>query len=161
VPNKVQNQNYIFHGEKNRKKNPLKNELKISIFYTCSLKEVIMAQKKETKAKTTAKPAAKARVVKETAPKAKKTSSKGKTREIEFKAFSPASGSVAVAGDFNSWKPFALKKGKNGNWSGNMKLSEGIYQYKLVFDGQYWETDSANPERVSDGHGGENSVVRV
>jgi 1,4-alpha-glucan branching enzyme len=143
----------------------LKNELKISIFYTCSLKEVIMAQKKETKtrtvAKSAAKPAAKARVVKEAAPKAKKASPKGKAREIEFKAFSPASGSVGVAGDFNGWKLFALKKGKNGNWSGKMKLNEGIYQYKIVFDGQYWETDSANPERVSDGHGGENSVIRV
>ncbi len=30
------------------------------------------------------------------------------------------------------------------------KLAAGVYQYKLVFDGQYWETDNANPERISD-----------
>jgi 1,4-alpha-glucan branching enzyme len=120
-----------------------------------------MAQKKETKpvkapAKTVVKkaPAAKA------APS--KTASKGKAaKEVGFKAYSPASGSVAIAGDFSGWKPVALKKDKNGSWSGKIKLATGVYQYKLVFDGQYWETDNANPERISDGHGGENSIVRV
>jgi len=120
-----------------------------------------MAQKKETKAvKAPAKTAAKK------APAAKsavaKTASKSKsTHEVEFKAYSPASGSVAVAGDFNGWKPVALKKGKNGNWSGKIKLASGIHQYKLVYDGQFWQTDNTNQERISDGHGGENSVIRV
>jgi len=114
-----------------------------------------MAQKKETKA---VKAPAKAVVKKVAAPKA---APKSKTQEFEFKAYSPASGSVAVAGDFNGWKPVPLKKGKNGNWSGKIKLPLGIHQYKLVFDGQYWQIDNANPERISDGHGGENSVIRV
>jgi len=113
-----------------------------------------MAQKKETKAvKAPAKtkaPAAKSATAKTTLKK-----------EYEFKAYSPASGSVAVAVDSNGWKPVPLKKGKNGNWSGKIKLASGAHQYKLVFDGQYWQTDNANPERISDGHGGENSVVRV
>jgi 1,4-alpha-glucan branching enzyme len=120
-----------------------------------------MAQKKEVKSvKAPAKTATKkAPAAKSAAPKA---ASKSKAaQEFEFKAYSPASGSVAVAGDFNGWKPIALKKGKNGNWSGKIKLASGIHQYKLVFDGQYWQTDNANPERISDGHGGENSVVRV
>jgi 1,4-alpha-glucan branching enzyme len=115
-----------------------------------------MALKKETKpAKTAAKAAPKA------AKTVKETAKKGKTAEVEFKAYSPASGSVAVAGDFNSWKPHALKKGKNGNWSVKIKLPSGVHQYKLVFDGQYWQMDNANPERISDGQGGENSIVRV
>jgi len=120
-----------------------------------------MAQKKEAKsvkapAKTAAKKAPAAK------PAASKTASKSKaTQEVEFKAYSPASGSVAVAGDFNGWKPVALKKGKNGNWSGKIKLVSGIHQYKLVYDGQFWQTDNANQERISDGHGGENSVIRV
>ena len=119
-----------------------------------------MAQKKETKA---VKAPAKTAVKKASAPKsaAPKAAAKSKTQEVEFKAYSPASGSVAVAGDFNGWKPVPLKKGKNGNWSGKIKLPSGIHQYKLVFDGQYWQTDNANPERISDGHGGENSVIRV
>ncbi len=121
-----------------------------------------MAQKKETKAvkapaKTATKkaPAAKSATPK-TAPK-----SKAATKEVEFKAYSPLSGSVAVAIDSTGWKPVALKKGKNGNWSGKVKLASGVHQYKLVFDGQFWQTDNANPERISDGHGGENSVIRV
>ena len=117
-----------------------------------------MAVKKETKAKVAAKPV---KAVKETAPKAKKTAPKGKTSEFEFKVFAPNSNSVAVAGDFNGWKPFALKKDKSGNWSGKVELSAGVHQYKLVFNGQYWETDKSNPERVPDGHGGENSKLRV
>jgi len=124
-----------------------------------------MALKKETKPKAAAKAV---KTVKEVAPKAKAVASKakqaapkGKTSEVEFKVFAPASDSVAVAGDFNSWKPFALKKDKSGNWNGKIKLNGGIYQYKLVFNGQYWETDNSNPERVSDGHGGENSIKRV
>jgi len=117
-----------------------------------------MAQKKETKlVKAPAKTAA-PKAVKTAAPKA---APKGKTQDYEFKAFAPDSGSVAVAGDFNGWKPVALKKGKNGNWSGKVKLAPGIHQYKFVFDGQYWEIDKANNERFSDGHGGENSVVRI
>jgi 1,4-alpha-glucan branching enzyme len=115
-----------------------------------------MAQKKETKA---VKAPAKTVVKKVAAPKAAPKSKA--TQEVEFKAYSPASGSVAVAGDFNGWKPVALKKGKNGNWSGKIKLVSGIHQYKLVYDGQFWQTDNANPERISDGHGGENSVIRV
>ncbi|MCL2260525.1 MAG: isoamylase early set domain-containing protein [Fibromonadales bacterium] len=129
-----------------------------------------MAVKKETKA-TAAKKTVKA--VKEAAPKAKKTvaavaakaktagKASVKTTEVEFKVYAPGSASVAVAGDFNNWKPSALKKDKAGNWSGKLKLSTGAHQYKIVFNGQYWETDSSNPERVSDGHGGENSIKRV
>jgi len=117
-----------------------------------------MAVKKETKA-TAAKKTVKA--VKETASKAKKTVAKGKVAEIAFKVFAPDSASVAVAGDFNNWKPTALKKDKTGNWSGKINMGSGAHQYKIVFNGQYWETDSSNPERVSDGHGGENSIKRV
>jgi|TergutMp193P3_1026864.scaffolds.fasta_scaffold00181_13 1,4-alpha-glucan branching enzyme len=119
-----------------------------------------MALKKETKAKVAAKPA-KAATTKAVAPKAKKPASKGKTVDAGFKVFAPNSDSVAVAGDFNGWKPFALKKDKTGNWSGNIKLSEGVHQYKLVFNGHYWETDKSNPERTPDGHGGENSILRA
>jgi len=121
-----------------------------------------MALKKETKPKVVAKAAAKpAKTVKETASKAKKAAPKGKTSEYEFKVFSPASASVAIAGDFNGWKPLALKKSKSGSWTGKAKLHSGEYQYKIVYDGKYWEIDHANPERVSDGQGGENSRLRI
>jgi 1,4-alpha-glucan branching enzyme len=120
-----------------------------------------MALKKETKAKVAAKPAKSVKTVKEVASKTKKPASKGKTSDVEFKVFSPASDSVAVAGDFNGWKPIALKKGKSGAWTSSIKLNSGEYQYKILFDGKYWEIDNMNPERVSDGQGGENSKLRV
>jgi len=129
-----------------------------------------MALKKETKKAPVAKaPAAKAAkpAVKKVAvaakPAAKKVApaTKGKASEVEFKVYSPASRSVAVAGDFNNWKPATLKKCKDGTWCAALKLPPGAHQYKIVFDGQYWETDKANPERISDGHGGENSIKRV
>jgi 1,4-alpha-glucan branching enzyme len=121
-----------------------------------------MAQKKEVKAKVVAKAAAKpAKAVKETVSKAKKPAPKGKISEVEFKVFSPASDSVSIAGDFNGWKPVVLKKSKNGSWGGKIKLHSGEYQYKILFDGKYWEIDNSNPERISDGQGGENSRLRV
>lgn len=126
-----------------------------------------MALKKETKkapAAKAAKPAVKkvAAAAKPAAkPVAKTAAPKGKASEVEFKVYSPASRSVAVAGDFNNWKPATLKKCKDGTWSAELKLPPGAHQYKIVFDGQYWETDKANPERISDGHGGENSIKRV
>ncbi|MDR0516903.1 MAG: glycogen-binding domain-containing protein [Fibromonadaceae bacterium] len=130
-----------------------------------------MALKKETKPKAVKKavapkaPAAKKPAAKTTAKADSKTASKpaakGKDNDVEFKTFSPASGSVAVACDFNSWKPIAMKKSKDGNWSVKIKMPKGTHQYKLVFDGQYWEIDKSNPERISDAHGGENSIKRV
>jgi len=128
-----------------------------------------MALKKETKkapAAKVVKPAAKKAPVAKAAkpaakPAAKKAAPKGKTADVEFKVFAPDSKSVAVAGDFNNWKPAALKKDKTGNWTGKIKVGSGAHQYKIVFNGQYWETDSSNPERVPDGHGGENSIKRV
>ena len=128
-----------------------------------------MALKKETKPVKAVKAAVKTvaktvkKVVKEAAPK-KAAAPKSKAAvasEVEFSVFSPASGTVAVAGDFNGWKPVALKKSKDGNWSAKIKMSKGTHQYKIVFDNQYWETDKANPERIPDGHGGENSIKRV
>ena len=53
-----------------------------------------------------------------------------------------------------------MKKGEQGVWSIKLKLAAGTYQYKFVFDGS-WEIDQANPDRVPDGQGGENSVKNV
>ena len=102
-------------------------------------------------AKTTAKA-----TVKKTAPKA----SKKALEEVVFNVYSPDSKSVEVAGEFNNWTPAKMKKGEQGVWSIKLKLAAGTYQYKFVFDGS-WEIDQANPNRVPDGQGGENSVKNV
>ncbi len=110
----------------------------------------------------TAAPKAPAKTAKATAPAAKATKTP-KTSAIVFSVFAPDSKSVCVAGEFNSWNPAKgkMKKDKAGNWTVTVKLAAGTYQYKLVFDEIYWETDKSNPTRVPDGQGGENSVKNV
>lgn len=109
------------------------------------------APAKKTAAKTVAKT-----TVKKATPKA----SKKALEEVVFNVYSPDSKSVEVAGEFNNWTPAKMKKGEQGVWSVKLKLAAGTYQYKFVFDGS-WEIDQANPNRVPDGQGGENSVKNV
>ena len=109
------------------------------------------APAKKTAVKTVAKT-----TVKKAAPKA----SKKALEEVVFNVYSPDSKSVEVAGEFNNWTPAKMKKGEQGVWSVKLKLAAGTYQYKFVFDGS-WEIDQANPNRVPDGQGGENSVKNV
>ena len=109
------------------------------------------APAKKTAAKTVAKT-----TVKKAAPKATKKA----LEEVVFNVYSPDSKSVEVAGEFNNWTPAKMKKGEQGVWSVKLKLAAGTYQYKFVFDGS-WEIDQANPNRVPDGQGGENSVKNV
>lgn len=150
-----------------------------------------MAEKKSTtKAKATAKvakPAAKASVKssktaatkkvvapQESKPKAvasKKTvvakaaaapKAKSELRTVEFGCYSPASGIVEVAGDFNGWVPAKnpMKKGADGYWSTKIKLQPGRYTYKFVYDGVAWELDRQAPAMADlDGH--LNSVIDV
>ena len=71
---------------------------------------------------------------------------------------------VNVVGDFNNWSPktdaMADENG-DGEWTLFYNLAPGVYQYKFVVDGRQWITDPRNPEKVSDGFDGENSVLRI
>jgi 1,4-alpha-glucan branching enzyme len=134
---------------------------------TKTAEKTVSAKKTAEKATATVKSSAKSAVkapakttakatVKKTAPKA----SKKALEEVVFNVYSPDSKSVEVAGEFNNWTPAKMKKGEQGVWSIKLKLAAGTYQYKFVFDGS-WEIDQANPNRVPDGQGGENSVKNV
>jgi len=74
----------------------------------------------------------------------------------------PAPSKVTVAGQFNGWntQSHALKPGEGGVLELFVPLSPGRHSYKLVIDDQ-WSLDPANNEKMSDGVGGENSVVAV
>lgn len=129
-------------------------------------KPVVKAAAPKAPAKPVAKAVVKAAPVKaapvKTAP-AKAAPVKVSAQEVVFSVFSPDSVSVAVAGEFNGWsaEKGAMKKGKDGVWTLKVKLAAGSYQYKVVYDGQYWNIDNSNPDRVADGHGGENSIKHV
>ena len=66
--------------------------------------------------------------------------------EVKFERYSPASGTVDLVGSFNEWKvgKHPLKRGKEGIWSVKLKLVPGTYEYKFVYDGEFFEPD---PER--------------
>ncbi|MEO0483233.1 MAG: AAA family ATPase [Planctomycetota bacterium] len=68
-----------------------------------------------------------------------------------------------VAGDFNGWSitshPLKLNRAL-GVYECCVPLPEGVHPYKLVVDGR-WINDPYNPERVSDGKDGHNTILRV
>ena len=120
-------------------------------------KKVVSKAVKEAPAKKVAKATKpKAAPVKKSAPKA----AKKEMKEVVFNVYSPDSKLVEVAGEFNDWTPAKMKKGEQGVWSIKKNLAAGTYQYKFIFDGS-WEIDQANPDRVPDGQGGENSIKNV
>jgi 1,4-alpha-glucan branching enzyme len=114
-------------------------------------KTVAIAAPKAATKKVVAKVAAKA------APKA---AAKKAVKPVTISFFSPASGTLEVAGSFNNWDPAKgkMKKDKSGNWSIKLSLAAGEYQYKLVFDGASWEIDP-NVAVVAGEHGDNNLIV--
>jgi hypothetical protein len=79
---------------------------------------------------------------------------------FRYKPPSPAA-AVYLAGQFNDWKPDALKMNgpdSDGFYSASAQLPEGRHEYKFVIDGKTWKQDPGNREQAGDYH---NSVVRV
>jgi 1,4-alpha-glucan branching enzyme len=77
--------------------------------------------------------------------------------------YSGPGGSVALAGEFNSWSTSAdpMKKQADGSWTITKAIAPGKYPYKFVIDGTTWKEDAAAAEFADDGYGGKNSVVVV
>jgi hypothetical protein len=80
---------------------------------------------------------------------------------LELRA--PQARSVAVAGDFNGWRPEAtpLRRGEGGLWTVGVPLAPGRrYEYQFVVDGE-WVSDPAAGALADDGFGGENAVLEL
>lgn len=69
---------------------------------------------------------------------------------------------VAVAGQFNGWntESHQLQPGPGGTLQLFVPIPPGSHPYKLVVDGA-WMLDPANPEKLDDGTGNENSIARI
>lgn len=70
---------------------------------------------------------------------------------------------VEIAGDFNGWQPGKSVMTSNevlGVFEKHVELPKGAYAYKLVIDGQ-WCLDPYNPDRMDNGLGGRNNIVRI
>ena len=86
------------------------------------------------------KAAVKAAPAKKAAPKAAPKASKKVA--VVFEANCPLATTVSVAGTFNNWaidKDMLKKDKKTGLWVGKVTLDSGVYEYKFVCDGQYWD----------------------
>lgn len=81
--------------------------------------------------------------------------------ELVFDPKGKEYGMVQVKGEMNAWNPNAGELQKDGDvWKISMLINEGIYQYLFVVDG-FETVDSMNPETVSNGMGGFNSLLIV
>jgi 1,4-alpha-glucan branching enzyme len=69
---------------------------------------------------------------------------------------------VSVTGSFCGWGPVGhpLRRDRHGVWKTTLALPPGRYEYRFLVDGQ-WQDDPACPERVPNGFGTENCVLRV
>jgi len=74
----------------------------------------------------------------------------------------PTARRVFVAGNFNDWRVDAspLQKAEKDEWTLDLTLTPGAYEYRFVVDGQ-WCDDPLAKERVKNPHGGWNAVLRV
>ncbi len=75
----------------------------------------------------------------------------------------PLARDVAVAGDFNGWRPETARmhRGVGGVWTVEIPLSPGTrYEYMFLVDGR-WVTDPSAPATVDDGFGGRNAVLEL
>jgi len=67
---------------------------------------------------------------------------------------------VFLAGSFNNWKGNELVMNKTANgWKLPLYLAEGTHTYKFIVDGK-WVRDEQNIEKLPDGQGNFNSVLR-
>lgn len=69
---------------------------------------------------------------------------------------------VQIAGDFNNWEPDhnVVTRRAGDTVEKILTLQPGVYQYRLIVDGQ-WQDDISNPERTPNLVGGYNSLLRV
>jgi 1,4-alpha-glucan branching enzyme len=106
-----------------------------------------------TSAKTEPKPIA---------PKVEPAKTAGPQPTVSLEFVRPGAKQVAVAGDFNDWKPerSPLVQIGNGRWVGDLAVKPGRHEYLFVVDGQ-WLPDPNAKENVQNPFGGKNSVLIV
>ena len=88
-----------------------------------------------------------------------------KTKTTELVCFTfraPGAKEVCIAGSFNDWHPSVtpMISTGSGQWSEELTLAPGRYEYRFVVDGQ-WVDDPAAKELVANPFGGANAVLEV
>ena len=92
-----------------------------------------------------------------------KTTSKGQaSQRVHVEFMHPTVRSAAIGGTFNDWRPEATRMVAvgDGRWLKELVLAPGVYEYRLVVDGE-WMPDPRASENAPNPFGGINSVLRV
>ncbi len=92
----------------------------------------------------------------------KRQSAQDGRRQIALRFHGYAGRNVQLAGDFNNWEPDhgVVTRQIGDTVEKVLRLQPGVYQYRLIVDGQ-WQDDTSNPERTPNLVGGYNSLLRV
>ena len=73
----------------------------------------------------------------------------------------PEASLVVLTGTFNNWGQSQLLFAREGDeWVCRVDLDPGVYQYKLIVDGD-WLLDPSNPDTAEDEAGNVNNVIEV
>lgn len=85
-----------------------------------------------------------------------------RTRSVPFFAKVPHASDVRVTGDFTSWTKagIPLWDEGQGSWSTMLPLKAGVYEYRMVIDGDWADHNEARV-RVSNAFGSENCILTV
>ncbi|MCK4602701.1 MAG: isoamylase early set domain-containing protein [Phycisphaerae bacterium] len=67
---------------------------------------------------------------------------------------------ASLVGDFNDWRPTAMRKQKDGSFVKVISLPVGAYEYKFIIDGR-WLPDTGNNVWAVNPYGTMNSVAEV
>jgi len=83
-------------------------------------------------------------------------------RAVRFEVEVPQARSISVVGNFNDWKPEATPLTFIGgtNWSRELSLAPGRYEYRFVVDGRWVDPPNAKAY-VPNPRGGHNAIVEV
>ncbi len=94
---------------------------------------------------------------------AKEKPAPSKSKSISFYFHAPDARSVTIAGSFNNWDGQAnpLTRNPEGTWTVTLSLKPGSYHYKFVINGDQWQEDPGNPNRLPNDQGDFNSVCEV
>jgi hypothetical protein len=106
-------------------------------------------------------------------PKFRKTEVQNKTKTersrratarhlVHFELVNTVARKVCLAGSFNNWKPEDGQMARlgDGKWSKDLALAPGIYEYRLVIDGE-WIPDPRADHTVVNPFGERNSLLTV
>jgi hypothetical protein len=67
---------------------------------------------------------------------------------------------VAIAGEWNDWKPAPMRRDPDGRWSATLALRPGVYHCALLVDGARWMPPPGSP-KADDEFGGQVGLLIV